>query len=174
MLWKSVKEANGAPKHPILATGTANGEAMYQNTTPSAFVSGLVTGVHGANSADTVVAGEAHKGWNLKKYGTGPVATLAINAGGTSYNNTDVITISGGTTNGTATLTTNSTGGLATVTLTALGAGFTNTAATTVAVANSTGGATGGSGATFVTTFGGRAGRVMSETLVAMGNMLDP
>ena len=72
-----------------------------------------------------------------------------------------------GTTNATATLSTNATGGIVTSTLTTPGAGFVlvNPTAT---IANSTGGVTAGSGATLVATAGGRAGRVLYESLVAM------
>jgi hypothetical protein len=103
----------------------------------------------------------------------------------TGYNNTDLITVSNGAVNATATVSTNGTGGTLTFSITNKGL-FANTAANAtavVAIANATGGASGGSGATFsanlatstggtvTIALGGRAGRVHHETLVAMGSL---
>ncbi len=169
--WKSVDQANGAPIVAGLPDTTANGETLYQNSTPGAFVNNQTVGVFGVDAAEMAVAGfgksVAHPGWQLVKRGTGPVTAVAA-TGGTSYANTDLVVISGGQINGAGTLVTNSTGGTLVITVTNGGRGFMNVGSVTVAITNSTGGATGGSGATFVPTLGGRAGRVQTECLVAM------
>lgn len=157
----------------------ANNTAMYGNVTPSSFGSpahAQAIGVFGVSAAEMANTGGernkvTHAGWNIRQAGLGPLASLAINAGGTGYANSDLVRVSGGAVNASATLTTNSTGGLATLTITNYGSGFVNTSATTVAVTNSTGGASLGSTATFTYTLGGRAGRVTYENIVAMGSM---
>jgi hypothetical protein len=152
----------------------ANNTAMYNNTTPSAFVPNMAVGQFGISPAEIANTSSdfnkaTHAGWNLARIGTGPVKTLTITAGGTGYSNTDKIIVSGGTTNAAFTLTTNSTGGIISTVPTNTGAGFVNT--TSVAVANSSGGASAGSNAAFTVNLGGRAGRVSYETLVAMGTI---
>lgn len=152
----------------------ANNTAMYNNTTPSAFVPNMVVGQIGISPSEIAntssdMSKATHAGWNIAKIGTGPVKTLTITAGGLGYSNTDKLVVSGGTTNAQFSLTTNSTGGIISTAPVTVGAGFTNS--TTVAVANSSGGATSGANATFTVTLGGRAGRITYETLVAMGSI---
>ena len=150
---------------------------MFNNTTPGAFISKQAVGVFGADAVETNVsnsAGLAHAGWQLRRAGTGSIISLGYTGTATGFNNTDVITVAspaaGG--NATATVVTNSTGGALVLTITNAGYGFTAVnAAANVSIANSTGGASGGSGATFTATAGGRAGRVHFETLVAMGSL---
>lgn len=157
------------------AAKAANNTSMYANVTPGAFNPGMAVGQFAvsdremANSSAAERAYPAHTGWQIRSLGTGPVVSVAVNVGGTGYNNTDTFKISGGTTNATGTLSTNSTGGLANVTLTNPGVGFTNTSSVTVAFANSTGGASAGSTGTLTITLGGRAGRKQYETIVAGG-----
>ena len=122
----------------------------------------------------------------------------AITAGGTAlgYNNTSILIVSNGTINATATLATNATGGFTGGTITVTSKGF--FANSKVAgdlkftVGNSTSNSTftgtgsivgntlvtafsgtlaNSSGGTFTITFGGRAGRISYEPLVAMKNM---
>jgi len=150
---------------------------MFNNVTPSAFISGQSVGVFGADATETGVsnaAGIAHAGWVLRRGGTGSITSITYTGTATSYDNTDVITVSspvaGG--NATATISTNTSGGALVITITNTGFGFSSVNATAnVSIANSTGGASGGSGATFAATAGGRAGRVSYETLVAMGSL---
>ena len=154
----------------------ANNTALFDNVTRGAFISDLAVGVFAVSAAEVAnTTGESkrlnHAGWNLRRAWSGPVESLAINAGGTGYNNTDLVRVSGGSVNASATVSTNSTGGLTSVTITNRGGGFINVSSSTVAVTNATGGATGGSTGTFVLTLGGRAGRVHYETLVAMGSI---
>lgn len=155
--------------------------AMFDNTTPGAFITNMATGIFGVsvtemsnNVTNKAQDRPAHAGWVYRKAYTGPIVSLAVNAGGVSYNNTDVIVIAspqaGG--NGAGTLSTNSTGGITSVVLTTPGAGFLSVNATAnVSIANSTGGASAGSNATIFATAGGRAGRVHTETLVAFGSL---
>lgn len=172
-LWGNVAANSAqAPKmKDISPKGSANGSALFGNVTPGAFRPGLAVGVFGAADPSGANAAMPSAGWQIVTRGSGPIATLTINAGGTTYANTDLIKVSGGKVNAAGTLVTNSTGGLTSVTITTAGSGFINVASTTVAVTNATGGASAGSGATFVFTLGGRAGRVMAETLVAMGSL---
>lgn len=89
--------------------------------------------------------------------------SISVSAGGTSYSNTDKITLSNSVSNTTnCTIVTNSTGGITSVSITATGEGqFANTTVIRVFVANSTQGAnatnsntSAGSGATFTVALG--------------------
>ena len=92
------------------------------------------------------------------------VTTITVSAGGSGYNNTDVIVLSNGTSNtGNCTITTNSTGGISSVTVVG-GGQFPNTTVIRVQVANSTAGAnstngntSAGTSATFTITLGSSA-----------------
>lgn len=155
--------------------------AMFSNVTPGAFINNMATGVFGVsaqemanNTLNNSPEHGAHAGWIYRKAGTGPIVSVGITAGGSGYNNTDVMTISSPQASGNATvaLGTNSTGGVTSLTITNSGAGFLAVNATAnISIANSTGGATAGTGGSFTATAGGRAGRVHSETLVAMGSL---
>lgn len=79
------------------------------------------------------------------------VAAITVTAGGTGYNNTDIISVTSPFINCTATPTTNSTGGILFVTLKNPGSGF-YTLNPTVNISNSTGGTTTGSSAALVAT----------------------
>ncbi len=173
-------------------TGFANGETVLVSG-GSLNATGVVTANATGNLASVAVR-TGGAGW-ANVAGT----TVAINrdkrvtsitVGGTplGYNNTDVITVSNGTINAIASVSTNATGGFVTANVTVSNAGlFVQSllaANLVITVANSTGGATGGSGATFtpvlanssggtvaVLTLGGRAGRIQYETIVAMGSI---
>lgn len=155
--------------------------AMFSNVTPGAFVNNMATGVFGvsaqemANNTTNHAADQpAHAGWVYRKAGTGPIVSVGITAGGSGYDNTDVMTIASPQAGGNATVTmvTNSTGGVTALTITNSGAGFLAVdASANISIANSTGGATAGLGGGFTATAGGRAGRVHTETLVAMGSL---
>jgi hypothetical protein len=95
--------------------------------------------------------------------------------GGTGYSNTNLVRVSNGTSNASATITTNTTGGITAFAITTPGTGFINVAASVVAITNATGGGTGvGTGANvtiqigprYSWSLGGRAGRVELENLV--------
>ena len=173
-----VKAGGGANAHyGNTSTGSraAADVNMFSNVSSGAFITGMATGIFGVSAAEKAnntnnssKESPAHAGWVYRKAFTGPIISVGVSAGGSGYNNTDVVTVAspqaGG--NATATVTTNSTGGITSLTLTVAGAGFLAVnAAANVSIANSTGGASGGSSATFVATAGGRAGRVHTETL---------
>jgi hypothetical protein len=177
-LWGKIDQANNAPKQRVtdqFEVGNVAGrtKATIANTYANSTISGkhvvttLGVDVTEAAGTDAVV----HPGWVVKRQGTGPVLTIAI-LGGTGYTNGNVITVSNGAVNATATIVTNGTGNAASASVSVAGAGFINATAIAVAVANSTGGATGaGTGATITVTLGGRAGRKHFETMVAMGSI---
>lgn len=154
-LWGNIDQANNAPKYKILPNSPNTGVQLYGTT------------VVGLDDGEAAATGNlASPGWVRVERGTGPVATITINSGGTGYANADTIKVSGGTTNAAATLTTDGNGTITTVTLTNAGAGFTNVSSSTLAITTS-----GGTTANLAFTLGGRAGRVMTETLVALTNM---
>lgn len=164
---------------------------MFNNATPGAFMTNVAVGVFGVsateqsnNNLNNSRERGAHAGWNIRRSGTGPLASITLTgATASGYNNADIITVksqqAGG--NATVTFTTNSTGGNLVFTITNPGAGFIgngtagNVTITTsnVFITNATGGtATGNATVTYiVATAGGRAGRVHYETLVAMGSL---
>jgi len=179
MTWGNTDDAANsvsyAPSQAGKTSNTGNQTALFGNTTVGTFEAGKATGQFGVSTAEMAnTGGEAqkvtHAGWVLRNAGTGSIESIVVSVGGTTYNNTDVISITSDTANAAATLTTNATGGITSVTITNAGAGFV-AVNPTVLIANSTAGATGGSGATLVATAGGRAGRVNYETLVAMGSI---
>lgn len=160
-----------------VSNGTSNATGTITSNATGNMVSVAVTsgGAGFTNTAMAVI------GFNRER----KVTEIKYTGTATGYNNTDVITVSNGSINATATVSTNATGGTLTFTITNPGL-FSNTAANNsavVTIANSTGGASGGSGATFsanlasstggtvTITLGGRAGRVTYETLVAMGSL---
>lgn len=113
-LWGFTDQANNAPKHPILATGTANGEALYGNVTTGAFVAGQKNGVFAVNSTEI-------------KIDSDKVLRIGIANGGTGYvNSAALIFGTSPTTNASATLTTNSTGGITSLTISNNGVGYTS------------------------------------------------
>lgn len=183
--YTAVKLGGGANAHFANTTGSRGQTdiAMFNNATPSAFLSGAAVGVFGVSATEqsnnTLNASKevgAHAGWNLRRAGTGPIVGISANATLTGYVNTDVITVtSPGGTNASITFTTNSTGGSLTFTIANPGSGFDLVTIPTsnIAITNSTGGtATGNTTTTnLVVTAGGRAGRVHYETLVAMGSL---
>jgi len=167
--------ANGETIRVSNGTTNAVGTVVTNATSNMVAVSVTSGGAGFTNTAIAVI------GFNRERH----VDEIKYTGTATGYSNTDLITVSNGTINATATVATNATGGTLTFTITNPGL-FSNTAANTTAVvtiANSTGGASGGSGATFsanlvpstggtvTITLGGRAGRVHLETLVAMGSL---
>jgi hypothetical protein len=155
--------------------------ALYTNTTPGAFIPNQITGIFGVSASEisnnvnnNSHEMPAHAGWVFRRAGTGSVINVDYTGTATGYNNTDVITVASPQAGGNATVnfTTNATGGALVFNIANAGAGFfVVNASSNVSIANSTGGATGGTGATFTATVGGRAGRVQTETLIAMGSL---
>lgn len=154
-LWGANNTSNNAPKYAT--TAGAGGQSGYSANLSTAH--GLnIFGVPANKEANTHHA--QHAGWQHVVFGTGPIKSITISAGGDSYANTDVIETSTGVQVGT--LTTNSTGGIinTAITSTAL---FANVS---LVVNTST-----GSNGALSATLGGRAGRVQYETLVATGSL---
>ena len=158
--------------------------AMFNNATPSAFLTGQAVGVFGVsatemanNTLNNSVEHGAHAGWNLRRAGTGPVVSAVYTNSGVGYNNNDILVakspVAGG--NASFSMVTNATGGSVVLTLVTPGFGFNVATIPTsnLAITNATGGtAAGNSTVTYFTvTAGGRAGRVHHETLVAMGSL---
>ena len=172
-------------------SGFANGESInISNGTTNATIT-VTTNATGNATSLTVV----HPGAGFTNTAIGVitfnreqhVANVIVAGTATGYNNTDVLAISNGTINGTATFVTNATGGFTTANVTITNPGlFVNNAAnnTVVVTAKAANGAASlGSGATFTAnlatstggtvtfTLGGRSGRVWYETIVAMGSL---
>jgi hypothetical protein len=178
-------------------TPTANAGANFANGETIAFSNGSAAGVGTVttNATGNMVSvaittpglftntASVASAFNREKH----LSSITVSGTPTGYSNTDVIKVSNGTVNGTATVVTNSTGGFVTANVTITGLGLwpnaTTNAAVVFAVANSTGGASVGTGAVFAAglinstagavtfTLGGHAGRVYGETLVAMGTI---
>lgn len=185
--YTAVKLGGGANAHfgnTSAGSRAATDVAMFNNATPSAFLSGAAVGVFGVsatemanNTNNNSVEHGAHAGWNLRRAGTGPVVSAVYTNSGTGYNNADILVaksqVAGG--NGSFNISTNSTGGAVVLTLNTAGFGFNVATIPTsnLFVTNATGGTAAGNTTVtyFTVTAGGRAGRVHHETLVAMGSL---
>jgi len=185
--YTAVKLGGGANAHfgnTSAGSRAATDVAMFNNTTPSAFIPGMAVGVFGVsateqanNNLNNSVEHGAHAGWNLRRAGTGPIVSGVYTNTGTGYNNNDVVVAKSPVAGGNAqfSISTNSTGGNVSLTLTNPGYGFNLVTIPTsnIFVTNATGGTAAGNTVTtyFTITAGGRAGRVHHETLVAMGTL---
>lgn len=188
-LWGSANTRSDAPKFGLAGTGgKANGNVLltgntaYQNVLISGFVTNTAIGVFGvsaaqrANTANTTL-GEGpkaqHAGWNLRKHGTGPIATAVVTTAGSGYAaGGGYVTITGGnglypgaTGNSTANLffQANAAGSVVNVSINVSGS-YASTP--TLNVPGSA-----GVPAVVTITMGGRANRIIYETLVAAGNV---
>jgi hypothetical protein len=167
-LWSNSDANTSAPKNAV-AGGfgvTANGQVLYANTTIDAYVSNLAIGVEGVTAAEeaTDTLGTQHAGWNLVKRGTGPVISITANTGAYSPDGNVFLTFANGGTNTTtanARIVTNGSKQITSITVN--GGGEYSATPTIGAVANAN--------VAFTITMGGRANRVQTETLVAMGSI---
>jgi hypothetical protein len=151
-LWGNRDQYSDAPKYTVHAHSGKKGQQLYGN---SVFL---------ADATETTVNKTiAHPGWVRRIVGTGPIKSITINSGGTLYSNSDTISVSGGSVNATANIVTNGSGVITAINITNIGAGFTNSLSTTITVTTST-----GSTANLAPVFGGRAGRIKFETLIAL------
>ena len=166
-LWSNSDANTSAPKYAV-ASGSGvsgNGDALYGNTTAGVFVTGQAVGTFGVDKTEQNISSAsghaAHAGWVLRKAGMGPVLTITANTGAVGANSYVIFT-GGGTANtvANARVSVNSAGFIQSVTVLSGGLYVTTPTATP-----NTG------NAVFTLTMGGRANRVMSETLVAMGSM---
>jgi hypothetical protein len=176
-LWGNLDAQNNAPKQTD-TTGyggnkpqvTANGQVYYANTQIGAYIDKAAIGIFGVDTTEqgTATTGQGvpqHAGWVLRQVGMGPITSITANAGAVGVNAT--MTISGG--NGIGATTGNTP---ATVVVSVNTANY----ITSVAVVNgglyaNTPSLNAMSNAVFTITMGGRANRVHTETLVAMGSM---
>jgi hypothetical protein len=176
-LWGNLDASNNAPKQAA-TTGyggdtpqvTANGQVYYSNTAINAFIENNAIGIFGVDTTEQTAATALegtplHAGWVLRKVGMGPITSITANSGAVGVNAT--MTITGGNGKG---ATTGSTPGTVVVRV--------NTANYIIAVDVTNGGLYANtpvinamSNAAFTITMGGRANRVQTETLVAMGSM---
>ena len=176
-LWGNLDASNNAPKQTV-TTGyggnkpqvTANGQVYYSNTAINAFIEKNAIGIFGVSTSEQIAATAAqgvpqHAGWVLRKVSMGPILSITANAGATAVNSSIVFTggngIGGsGSTAAAATIFVNSTFHIVNVSVTTAGL-YANTPIATPNTGN----------AVFTVTMGGRANRVQTETLVAMGSM---
>lgn len=180
-LWGNLDAANNAPKQSATAGYggntpqiTANAQVYYSNTQNGAFITGSAIGVFGVDaqeqinaeaSANTLLGVPQHAGWVIRKTGMGPIVAITANAGAVGANSFITFTQGlgrdgSGSTLAVANIAVNAAGYITTVNLISGGL-YANTP---VAAANT-------GNASFTITMGGRANRVTTETIVAMGSM---
>jgi hypothetical protein len=184
-LWGNLDAANNAPKHGDTAgyggntpQVTGNTQVYYANTQFGAFSQNQAIGIFGVSAAEQAnsrtvesTGTPQHAGWVTRRVGMGPVATITANAGAVGVNSTITIVANSGFgntgSNGlstiipvVATITTNTAGYINTITIVNPGL-YANTPILRPNTGN----------AVFTVTMGGRANRIQTETLVAMGSM---
>ena len=176
-LWGNLDAANNAPKQAAMtgyggSTGSvsSNGQIYYSNTQINAFITNNALGVFGVDTAEQAAATASrgvpqHAGWVARKVGMGPIVSVTANNGAVGANAT--LTLTGG--NGIGATTGNTP---ATVVVSVNAAGYiTSVAVTNPGLYANTPVANTMSNAVFTIVMGGRANRVQTETLVAMGSM---
>ena len=184
-LWGNLDAANNAPKHGDTAgyggntpQVTGNTQVYYANTKFGSFSQNQAIGIFGVSAAEQANSRTVestgvpqHAGWVTRRVGMGPVATITANAGAVGVNSTITIVANSGFGNAgsngvttiipvVATITTNTAGYINTITIVNPGL-YANTPILRPNTGN----------AVFTVTMGGRANRVQTETLVAMGSM---
>ena len=181
-LWGNLDAANNAPKLGDTAgyggsapQVTANTQVYYANTKLGSFITNAAIGVFGVNAAEqdqsaTSQTGSGHPqhaGWVIRKVGMGPIASISANAGSVGANG--YITFAGGLgntgSNGATTIAVanaqvfvNTAGYITNISLLTPGF-YANTPTATAATGNSV----------ITLVMGGRANRVQTETIVALG-----
>jgi hypothetical protein len=159
-LWKNTDANTSAPKFaPASGYGiSTNGDGLFGNTTSY--------GTFGVDAAEQAVATKkgAHAGWVLRKPGTGPIVSITANTGSYSPDGNVYLTFSnGGVANTTANAQIVTDGSKQILSITINDPGRYETTPTIGAVANAN--------VALTIVMGGRANRVQTETLVAMGSM---
>ena len=186
-LWTNTDASNGAPK--FAGTGglglSANTQGtLYAKTKASFHVPGAAVGVFGVDPTEKGIIGSdgkssTHAGWVLRKAGMGSIVSITANTGAVGANGTIIFT---GGNKGLSNITARQTGGVTNPLVEARANVVVNTAqhitsividnpgfyANTPAIAYN---ASVGNGS-FTIVMGGRANRVHTETLVAMGSMV--
>jgi len=169
MLWGNKDFATGNNK-PLYANTTNTTSNSVINGTSANLVYGVVAGVSATEQASSAGTKQnpTHSGWVSLKFGTGPITGVSLTNGGTVNANGFIIVTDGSDTKGSGaniSYTINAvTNTVTSVTLNSGGSGYSNVSLLTYAV----------TGAnlvqpTIAITLGGRAGRIQTETLVAMG-----
>ena len=127
MLWGKLDQANNAPKHKNVVAGAntqVRGNTAFNNTTVGVFGQNQAIAMVGANANEVITTRRnLHPGWNLVRWGTGPVTAVTV-TGGSGFVNGDTITTSNGIVNGTISITTNATGNAVSGTIVVGGTGF--------------------------------------------------
>ena len=184
-LWGNLDAANNAPKQSAMPgyggetpQVTSNSQVYYANTQLGAFTDNQAIGIFGvtaaeqANSSTVASTGHpTHAGWVTRRVGMGPVNTITANAGCVAVNSTITIVANSGFgntgSNGrstiipvVATIAVNTAGYISTITIVNPGM-YANTPILRPNTGN----------AVFTVTMGGRANRISTVTLVAMGSM---
>ena len=179
-LWGNIDYVTSNLK-PLYANTTNVSSNSSINGTSANQMYGIVAGVSATETerANSLPQHPTHAGWVSLKVGTGPIKAISV-SGGTGINAAGYLTFTGGggtganvsftTANSQNTLQSYSTNPTlntyGTFTIVDGGSGYTNAAAITVR----TNGANIALG-TFTVELGGRAGRIQTETLVAMGSI---
>jgi len=168
-LWSVSDSSNAAPKFAgvdVSIGASATGSSLFGNTQIAAFqtTKNITVGVFGVGTTEQGVSASSnihpqHAGWVLVKSGTGPVVSITANASAVATNTYLTFTGTTGSTTANATVTVNTAGYIQSVTVNSGGNYLRAPAITQVGNAN------------FTITMGGRAGRVQTETLVAMASI---
>jgi hypothetical protein len=175
-LWSNTDANTSAPKYVTsylkVSQSSANVNLTYGNTTTGAFVTGTAIGVFGVDTnemANTSATNKAshptHAGWVLRKTGMGKIASITADAANKSNVGNAYITFTGGGTGNTsanAQIFVNSISNVVT-SITLNNAGLYETTPTATVSGNAN--------VTITLVMGGRANRVQTEVLVAMGSM---
>ena len=178
-LWGNLDASNNAPRIGDTAgyggstpQVTNNTRVYFANTQIGAFSAKQAIGVFGVDAAEQKISATStttghpqHAGWVIRRVGTGPVVTVTANAGSVGANSYITFTkgdgIDGsGNTAANAQISVNTAGYITGITINS-GGSYANTP---IATANS-------GNSSLTVTVGGRAGRVQTETIVAMGSM---
>lgn len=185
-LWGN-KDYPASNQKPVFANTTTTTSNSVINGTSANVVYGTVAGVSATEMTTnaTKIPVPQHAGWVANKIGTGPITSVTVGAGGSGINAAGFIVIADGSALGQGTggnlsytiantqntlqaYSTNSAwNGVATVTVVNGGSLYSNSGAITYNVSSTAN--TTQPTLTFV--LGGRAGRIQTETLVAMGSV---
>ena len=185
-LWGNIDYPTSNLKPVFANTTNASSNSTINNTSANTNkFYGVVAGVSASETerANSLPQHPTHAGWVSMKIGTGPIASISV-SGGTGINAAGYLTItdtsvlgqgkdaniSFTTANAQNTLQTYSTNStlntFGTFTIANGGSFYSNSAAITIRTNGSN-----TSLGTFTVTLGGRAGRIRTETLVAMGSI---
>jgi hypothetical protein len=179
-LWGNLDASNNAPYFSGLggykvSINVANAQItqIFNNATIGATETDVAMGVFAVDTteiADVSVETHsgAHAGWIARRAFTGPVVSIAANAGAVAVNS--YITFSGGSA-GAGDLTTGNTAANARIYVNTAGYIVNVTLLTAGSYANTPVATANQGNASFTITMGGRANRVQQECLVAMGSI---